>query len=564
MTSTPVVTRFAPSPTGALHVGGARTALFNWAFARRHGGQFILRIEDTDKARSTPESTAGILRNLKWLGIDWDQGPEDEQRHEETKDPPAADRLRHEAGAGGPYFQSQRLDLYRAHLARLLDSGRAYKCFKTPQELGAQRQRARAEKRAVWYDPTESRSLSADQIAQYEKEGRPHVVRFLVPPDPGVITVEDDLLGAVSVNATEVEDFVILKSDGYPTYHFAVVVDDALMGVTHVIRGQEHLNNAAKHVLLQDALGFERPHYVHVPLIFNADGSKMSKRDKAKAARQAARTNGLESVESVDAASFEAFMKKKSDDLDVAVAVAQRLNLALPEIDVSDFRASGYLPQVVCNYIALLGWSPGNDLERFDNEFLKTHFGIEGLNKSNARFDRQKLVAFNADTIADLAPDEFRRKLWAQLERHRPDFLASLGDRFNAFADAYHLRSPTLDEPVRLGRFFVLADDAIEYDPAAVKKVLRKNNNRGLAVLADLKAVLERCETWNAEALESSLKAHAADNDLKMGDLAQPLRVAVSGSTVSPPIFETLAILGRDSTLARIDRCLLHEPLHGP
>lgn len=552
MSAMPIVTRFAPSPTGNLHVGGARTALFNWAFARHHGGRFILRIEDTDRARSTPESTQRIIEDLRWLGIDWDEGPAMDRVDAHTAEP----------GDHGPYFQSQRLHIYRQYVNQLLEAGQAYKCFKTTQQLADEREKARTQKLLVTYDPTESRSLTPDKIAEYESQGKPCVIRFAVPQK--TIQIQDEILGTVSLQAQQLEDFVILKSDGFPTYHLAVAVDDWLMGVTHVIRGQEHLNNAPKHAALQDALGFDRPRYAHIPLIFNPDGSKMSKRDKAKVARQAARAHDIDAPALVavgfnDTGAFNAFMKKKNDDISVAAAIAQRLNLALPEIDVDDFRASGYLPQVLCNYIALLGWSSDDGTERFDMPFLVKHFSLARVGKSNARFDRDKLFRFNGEALAKLSSDEFTENLELHLRQFHPEFLSKFGDQFNHFAAVYHARSRTLDEPAQLGRFFV--EPIQKYDTKAVNKFLAGKDGQGFETLKALRHMLDSCQDWTVSRLESVVETFAQQAGIGLGLIAQPLRIAVSGSTISPPIFDTLAILGKDSTLSRIDRCLERSDL---
>ncbi|HIB00580.1 MAG TPA: glutamate--tRNA ligase, partial [Phycisphaerales bacterium] len=261
--STNVKTRFAPSPTGHLHVGGARTAIYCWAFAKANGGKFLLRIEDTDQKRSSEQATTGFFNDLSWLKILWDEGPTIENTG---------------GGNEGPYYQSKRLDLYKEQLDTLFELELAYYAFETPDELQAERKKARAEKRAYRYN-RKSLELSKETVNQFLAEGKPHVVRFKVP-EGGPLTVTDCVVGDVTVERTEVDDFVIFKGDGFPTYHFAVIVDDALMHVTHVLRGQEHLNNTFKHILLQEALGFERPTYAHISLIFNPDGSKMSKRDK--------------------------------------------------------------------------------------------------------------------------------------------------------------------------------------------------------------------------------------------------------------------------------------------
>ncbi|MFN9993558.1 MAG: glutamate--tRNA ligase, partial [Phycisphaerales bacterium] len=276
----PVVTRFAPSPTGHLHVGGARTALFCWAYARRHGGHFILRIEDTDQARSSDESARGIMEDLAWLGIDWDEGPE----------------FTHEGRTIGgdprkvaPFFQARRVELYNAHMMRLIECGRAYPAFESSEELEVKRKAAVAAKQTYRYDraswhafPTPQERLA--RMKDADAKGEPYVIRFFAPAEE--VVVHDEVLGDVKYAAGEMDDFVIRKADGFPTYHFAVVVDDETMGVTHVLRAQEHLNNTPRHVALQKALGFRTPTYAHMPLICNMDASKMSKRDKAKTARK--------------------------------------------------------------------------------------------------------------------------------------------------------------------------------------------------------------------------------------------------------------------------------------
>jgi glutamyl/glutaminyl-tRNA synthetase len=581
-----VVTRFAPSPTGALHVGGARTALFNWAFARggAPGSQFILRIEDTDQARSTPEATRGIIRDLRWLGLDWDQGPACPESAEAAASEDF-DPYNDQVGENGPYFQSQRLDIYHHYIDLLLTAGRAYKCFKTPEELGQMRTQLKAKGRTVLYDPSESRALSAQQVAEYEAQGKPFVVRFAAPETD--MTVQDDVLGDVSVKAENLEDFVIVKSAkvgevAFPTYHLAVVVDDALMGVTHVIRAQEHLNNTPKHAALQDALNelapeggkFARPIYAHNPLIFNPDGSKMSKRDKAKVARKEAKDwiannksdagafaklldESADSDEKVDGELLARFLKKKNDELSIAQRIAKVLQIDLPAIDVDDFRQAGYMQSVLCNYLALLGWSPGGDLEKFDLEFLVEKFGFDRVGKSNSKFDRDKLFRFNGDALGEMPVDQFTKLLVDRCEQHHQEFLPLVQDsRLGHFVDAYHKRSRTLAEPFELGRFFVIDDDDLKFDTKAVTKILAKNEGAGFEVLSQLKGALEAVEPWDVATLDQAVKDFGEQKELGMKKVAQPLRVAVSGSTVSPSIGQTLVILGKESTLKRIDHCV--------
>ncbi len=491
MTDATVITRFAPSPTGALHVGGARTALFNYAYARRHGGKFLLRLEDTDRKRSTTEAEQGILEDLKWLGLTWDNEGEEPR-------------------------QSQRLDLYQTYFGKLFSGGRIVE-----------------EDNGAW--------------------------RFKVDASEDFV-IDDQVLGRVTVPADKVEDFVIKKADGFPTYHFAVVVDDADMGVTHVIRGQEHLNNTAKHMALQQALGLPTPTYSHIPLIFNPDGSKMSKRDKAKAARAAAKQADMPENRFEIVGDVQAFLAGDSDDLATARAIANALNLTLPEIDVADFRASGYLPEVLCNYLALLGWNPGNDLEQFDNAFLCEHFDFDRVGSSAARFDREKLAAFNADFIAALPPEDLATRLWAyghdtfNMRFIGPDDEHFSGDR--GFAEAYRPRMRTLRDAMEQGAFFFKDDDAIAYDFDAkpVKKVIKGDAFELLAALRDNFEAL--AEDNFGQAGHEAIKALSEEKGVGMGKIAQPLRVAISGGTVTPPIDATLDILGKDSTLARISHCL--------
>jgi glutamyl-tRNA synthetase len=544
MSEQPVATRFAPSPTGALHVGGARTALFNWAFARRHGGRFVLRIEDTDAARSTAEAARGIVRDLAWLGLDWDEGP----------DPQASqwDQGAHQLGEHGPYFQSQRGEVYRQHLQTLRDAGRVY------DQGGA--------------------------------------VMFSMPDEP--ITVPDQVLGEVTVqpDQPQMQDFVIFKSaeaGGGPTYHFAVVVDDATMGVSHVIRGQEHLNNTVKHLALQQALGVSPPSYAHIPLIFNPDGSKMSKRDKAKAARQ----SFADQVKQTDLSEEQlaqrivqqdeslkqqlrqfqgehitlpptpsaddliAFVNGENDRLDLASVIANILCTPLPEIDVDDFRRSGYLPEVLCNYLALLGWNPGGDVERFGPDplgFLTDHLSLDRVQKSNAKFDRDKLYAFNQEFIATLPFEQFAGRLRAHLRQFHPEFRPIVEDQatFEMFAEAYQPRCHLLSTPAEIGWFFIRAPKPEEYEQKAVKKNLAKNEGEGFAMLRQLRHALAALEPWSGEAAHGLMQQMARDQDLKMGKLAQPVRVAVSGKAATPEIDKTLDILGQAETLKRLDTCL--------
>jgi glutamyl/glutaminyl-tRNA synthetase len=545
----PVVTRFAPSPTGHLHVGGARTALFCWAHARRHGGRFILRIEDTDQARSSEESARGILDDLAWLGIEWDEGPQFQ--------PADGDRVIGGDPRGvGPFFQSRRVRLYDEWVERLVARDLAYHAFETPAELEARRRSAAAAKRTYRYDRAALSLPRAERLAR-ARAGEAHVVRFLVPEEP--VRVVDEVLGEIRFDRSELEDFVIRKADRFPTYHFAVVVDDELMGVTHVLRGQEHLNNTPRHVMLQKALGFRTPRYAHMPLIFNPDGSKMSKRDKDRAAREACRERGIAHppVPGIDPAGFVAWLGDARSQLDGDALrdLARALRLALPEVDVDDFRRSGYLPEVLCNYLALLGWSPGGDLEKFDRAYLSANFSIERIGRTNARFDRAKLLSFNGDAIGGMSGDEFRARWRDWCARYEPAFVETLDARALALlAEGLRPRVKTFREAADLGRFALVPDDAVEYDVQAVAKVLREGEPGGLALLRDFAPALERVHPFDPGPINEAIRAFCDERGLGMGKLAQPLRVALTGSTVSPPIDLTLAVLGPVRTMSRLAR----------
>ena len=517
----PVVTRFAPSPTGALHIGGARTALFSWAYARQHSGKFILRLEDTDLKRSSPESTRGILRDLTWLGLNWGEGP-----NADAKDP-YADQL----GDNGPYFQSQRAEqgLYDHYVQLLLDAGEAY------EDAGA--------------------------------------VRLKMGAHRGDITFDDAVYGRIEVKATDLEDFVIRKGDDggrLPTFHFAVVCDDALMGVTHVIRGQEHLTNTSKHAAIYDALAkitsdpitWARPVWVHTPSIMNPGGSKMSKRDKAKAARQAAKDAKITDTPNVEAARFNAFMGGENNDNDIAMSIANQLAVKLPEIEVDDFRRSGYLPEVCLNYIALLGWNPGNDIEKFDLDFLTKNFSLERIGKANSTFDRDKLRSFNGDAIRALSPEDFACELADYVKAYRPQWQRAgvfNGDDWQAFCAAVQERAETLAHPLDANAYLIADDDAIDYDfsPKPMRKAMLGNDGEGTRLLGELCSVFEALpEESFGHAAHAKIAELAEASGINMGKYAQPVRIAVSGTPVTPPLDVTLDLLGKSSTLARMQRCI--------
>lgn len=550
-----VVTRFAPSPTGLLHIGGARTALFCWAFARKTGGRFLVRIEDTDTARSSAASERAILEALAWLGITWDDGP---------PPPPGHGGFGGDSRGVGPYHQSRRGEIYEAHFNKLLDAGLAYPAFDSAEELDAKRAAAQERKETFRYTMPEGYDL--DAARKRAESGEAHVLRLRTPDEP--ITVRDEVLGEIKFTSEHYDDFVIRKADGMPTYHFAVVVDDALMGVTHVLRGQEHLNNTPKHIALQKALGFDTPEYAHMPLIFNAKGAKMSKREQDQAIRAHIQSDPQAQayLDAQKSTVFDKWIKDKKAQLetDQLHRLAQALHVELPEVSVDDFKAAGYLPEVITNFIALLGWTPskhedGSDREKFDMAFLADDFELKRMGKSNARFDREKLMAFNQDAIAAMDAGEFAARYRAWCEAYQKDLVEQLGDRFDAFAKMVQPRAKTLAHASEPGAFVLIDTDSIAYDEKNVKKFLLNGEPTGLENLSRIREVLDRLGDWSPEMIEGEIKAFCESNELGMGKVAQPLRIAMTGNAVSPGLGETLSILGKETVLARIDRCLGHH-----
>lgn len=586
-----IVTRFAPSPSGHLHVGGARTALFCWAFAKTQEdeegrrGRFMIRIEDTDRARSSDESARGILEDLAWLGIDWDDGPV------LAVDRPvggAGDRETQRVVIGGdlrkaaPYFQAQRVETYNQELEKMVRLGRAYPAFESAEELEAKRKAATAAKQTYRYERPADVQFGVFNEARWKRAlaCEPHVVRFAAPNEE--IVVHDQVLGDVRYAPGEMDDFVIRKQDGFPTYHFAVVVDDEFMGVTHVLRAQEHLANTPRHVAMQRAMGYRTPVYGHMPLICNMDGSKMSKRDKAKAARAAIQkriqdnrwaVDQMAEFLSVGGSDLAAFLAKESDSLEIAKQAEVHMLVNLPEIEVVDFREAGYVPEALTNFLALLGWNPGmktaegKDLEKFDLGFIAQNFSVERIGKGSAKFDRKKLLSFNGDYIGAMSDEEFadRWERWLLHEqpsilRGTPDSVAvALSDarRRVWLARAVKARAKTFKDAVIASAFLVRTDEASFRDPAIVERHLLSAGGSGLALLREVREKLAGLKEWEPGTVNAVLEAFASEKGLpNLGAVAQPLRVALTGSAVSPPLGETLAILGRESSLKRIDLCL--------
>jgi glutamyl-tRNA synthetase len=473
--------RFAPSPTGYLHVGGARTAIFNWLFARHHGGVFILRIEDTDNERSSWEMVSGIFEGLRWLGLDWDEGPE-------------------VGGAHGPYFQSQRLERYRAMADRLVADGRAYYCYCSPQSLKQRQEDHERQGLPSQYDRTCLRLLP-ERIAELEAAGAPRAVRFRVPE--GRVRFDDRVRGRIEFASEHIEDFVILRSDRFPTYHLSVVADDIDMGITHVVRGDDHISNTPKQVLLYEALGAAVPEFAHVPLILGPDKKRLSKRHGATS--------------------------------------------------VMEYARLGYLPEAMLNFLALLGWSPGGDRELLTRDELVQVFSLDGISGGNAVFNPEKLDWFNNQHLVRLGPGE--------LAAHVEPWLRQAGLWKEEYASARHAwllrvlalllpRARRLADFVEHGRPFF--EEAVEYDPAAVKKHLRAP---GLGEhVAALRIALARLDGFDEPAVESALRATAEARGIGAGTLIHATRVAVTGKAVSPGLFDVLAVLGRDATVARLEK----------
>ena len=531
-----VVTRFAPSPTGYLHVGGARTALFNWLFARKMSGKFILRIEDTDIKRNTPTAARQVMEDLRWLGIEWDEGPE-------------------VGGPNGPYLQSQRRDIYDRYIKKLIDEQKAYYCFDTPEELQVMRDQAEAEKKALVYRRPEKLPDESD-VKKAKAEGRSVTVRFAVPQDKPIV-IADVVRGEVTFAADQIGDFIIQKSDGFPTYNFACVVDDELMEVTHVIRGQEHLMNTPNQQAIQQALGFRTPIYAHMSVTVSGTGGKLSKRERPEALRRIIKANPdidlekLAEVSNITIEEVNSFLSGETmPDMPGIDAMAKLLDVYLPEINVVDFFRSGYLPETMVNFLALLGWNPGGDREVMSLDELIDCFDLSRLTRTNSLFDRSKLVAFNTEHIRQASEGKLLGHFKNYLKAVKSP-LVSADDKLLARIIKACEGARTLADIERKSSFLFLANDQIEYDEKAVKKVLLKDD--GLAVLQIVRDRLVAMKQFTKENIESMLRSLAEEKQVGLGKVAQPLRVAICGTTVSPPIFDSVQMLGKEKTIARID-----------
>jgi glutamyl/glutaminyl-tRNA synthetase len=539
-----VVTRFAPSPTGYLHVGGARTALFNWLWARRTGGTFILRIEDTDQKRNTPTAAKQVMDDLKWLGIEWDEGPE-------------------VGGPNGPYLQSERKDIYDKYIKKLLDKKKAYYCFETPEELDAMRKKAEGRKGNLDYVRPEIFPDEND-VKKATEQGKPITVRFAVPQAEQIV-VQDVVRGVITFAADEIGDFIIQKSDGFPTYNFACVVDDYLMKVTHIIRGQEHLNNTPGQQALWQALFPDAPlpKYAHMSVTISDTGGKLSKRERPEKLRKAIqekRKNEPQIVSIISAScalsvqDVQEFIDGKSmPDIPYIEKIADSQGIPLPEINIVDFFKSGYLPETMVNFLALLGWNPGDDREIMSVEELTKAFDLSRLSKSNSLFDRQKLLAFNTEHVKMISADK--------LLLHFKDYLNAVESSMVSADDALLATIIKLCEGARTlaqieqkSEFLFVDDDKIKYDDKAVKKVLLKSD--GLTMLGIVREKLAAMEELTEQGIEDMLRGLAEEKQVGLGKVAQPLRVAICGTTVSLSIFDSVRLLGKENTLKRIDSTL--------
>ena len=470
-----VRTRFAPSPTGFLHIGGVRTALFNWLLARHHGGQFLLRVDDTDQQRHVEDAVRLILDGFRWMGMDWDEGPD-------------------QGGPHAPYFQSQRTAKYTAAAARLVASGHAYRDYSSESDRAAEKVAAEKAKVAFRYRGTPP---SAEQIAQFDAEGRPYALRFRVPLGRTLL-LQDLIKGPVEQKTQEIGDFVIVRPDGTPLYNFATVVDDADMEITHVVRAEEHLANTFPQLLVFEALGYPLPQFAHVPYVA-ATGSKkkLSKRDGA--------------------------------------------------VGLQDYQTLGYLPEAMMNYLARLGWSSDASTEIYSRADLIEKFSLDRVNSSPASHDPDKLFWIQGEWMKTLTTEQKASAVMPFLERAglaanaTPEKVAAvilaLGDRLKIFSDI-----------VKLGGYFFTEE--LTHDPDAVKKRLRKDGVA--AMLGELGPILQAVEPYDLATLEKAIHDYGESRGLKMGDVVNPLRVATTGQGVGPGLYDCLVILGRESCVRRI------------
>jgi glutamyl-tRNA synthetase len=486
---TPSRVRYAPSPTGFPHVGNIRTALFNWLWARHTGGKFIVRIEDTDVARTVSGAIEAILDSLRWLGLDWDEGPE-------------------VGGDHAPYFQSQRLSIYQEVAERLVKEGHAYKCYCSPERLEAMRAEQQEQKINFGYD-RRCRPLSQEECQKQESAGIKPVIRFKTPLD-GQTKFQDLLRGEVAFENSTLDDFVLLKSDGYPTYHLANIVDDHLMEISHVLRAEEWLSSTPKHILLYDALGYEPPVFAHMPMILGPDRSKLSKRHGATA--------------------------------------------------LTEYREQGYLPETMLNFLALLGWSLDEKSELFTRQELVEKYSLERVSRTAAIFNKEKLDWMNGVYIRGLSIDDLTGRVSPFLEKYLPPEVKRPLDMsyVRQIVPLIRERIITLKDAATYADFFFV--DKLEYDLAMLigKKMTAET------VFTALKAAEEKLSSvpsFSRDVMEDALRHLADDLGIKAGQLFNPLRVATTAREAAPPLFETMEVLGQERCLKRIQAAL--EKLSG-
>jgi glutamyl-tRNA synthetase len=482
--TTPVRVRFAPSPTGFPHVGNIRTALFNWLFARHYGGKFIVRIEDTDVTRRVKGAVRAILDSLRWLGLDWDEGPE-------------------VGGKYAPYIQSERLELYREAAERLVAQGDAYYCYCSQERLEAMRTEQTKRKQPPGYD-RHCRDLTHEERAKKEAEGITPVIRFKTPLE-GQTSFNDLIRGEVVFDNTTIDDFVLLKSDGYPTYHLANVVDDHLMAISHVLRAEEWLSSTPRHLLLYRALGFAPPQFAHLPMILGTDRAKLSKRHGA--------------------------------------------------VSITEYRDQGYLPEAMVNFLALLGWSLDDKTELIPREELIENFSLERISRTAAIFNRDKLSWMNGVYIRNLSAEEFFEAVQPYLMTDEAAGKALISDEeyVRAVLPLVQERARTLAEVTDLTQFFFV--DELDYDSSLLlgEKMSRQS---AVGALTAAQQRLRQLATFDASSLEGVLRPLAAELGLKTSQFFGMLRVAVTGRTAAPPLFQTMAVLGRERCLRRIEAAL--------
>ena len=490
MINNDVRVRFAPSPTGMLHIGGARTAIYNWAYARSQGGKFILRIEDTDRERSTDENTQIILRALSWLGLDWDEGPQ-------------------VGGEFGPYFQTERMDTYKVALKKLINEGCAYPCFCTKEQLDEKREIAEKEHGGYGgYDGT-CRKLSKEEATRRIEAGEPHVWRLKVPENHGPICFNDEVYGQMEFPCDVMDDLILVRTDGMPTYNFAVVCDDANMKISHVVRGDDHLSNTPRQILIYEALGFEVPTFAHLPMILGSDGKKLSKRHGA--------TN------------------------------------------VEEYRDAGYLSDVMVNFLALLGWSLDGETTIIPRDVLTKEFSLSRINKKDCIFDETKLDWMNGAYIREMDEDAWASVALPWIKKTK----GADNSHIEVDLDFAKQVCPLVIE--RMSRFnelpekleYLFWDNEVFFDEKSVNKVLKKEGSQAdVALKIALQVLEDESNEWDFDFLQSKVRSLGEEAGLKPKLIFQPIRVAVTGNMVSPPLFESIVLMKREDVVARIKKCL--------